>query len=218
MRPAFKLAEQGFRQAYDELRPSIDALTSQHRHFEFFWYPPRDLAIAKAIDETDDDPEYPVAAEGSRTAWNYEVLPNHRPDRHTEMEFAVPLDRSLDCLDEIRELILTEFPDLRWPVEYRTLAADDVWLSQAYERDTATISVHQGIDVSDVPLFEACEQVFRRYDGRPHWGKVHYFSRAELAAAHPRWSHWWARRDAIDPAGVFLNDVLQSWRPSPPPA
>ena len=188
-------------------------MTSQHRHFEFFWYPPRDLAIAKAIDETDDAPEYPVAAEGSRTAWNYEVLPNHRPDRHTEMESAVPLDRSLECLDEIRQLILAEFPDLRWPVEYRTLAADDVLLSQAYERDTATISVHQGIDVSDKPLFEACEQVFRRYDGRPHWGKVHYFDADALAAAHPRWTDWWQRRNAIDPNGVFLNDTLQSWQP-----
>jgi FAD/FMN-containing dehydrogenase len=88
-----------------------------------------------------------------------------------------------------------------------------VWLSQAYERDSATISVHQGIDVSDVPLFEGCEAVFRRYDGRPHWGKVHYFSADELAAVHPRWADWWSRRDAVDPEGVFLNDVLQDWRP-----
>ena len=211
--PAYRLAERGWRAGYDELRPDIESLSEAHRHFEFFWYPGRDFAVAKAIDETGDPAVYPVGDEGSRTAWNYEVLPNHRPHLHTEMEFGVPLDRSLECLDEIRDLLTTQFPELVWPVEYRTLAADDVWLSQAYERDTATISVHQGIDVSDVPLFEACEAVFRRYDGRPHWGKVHFFTAEDLAAAHPRWADWWERRDAIDPNGVFLNDVLQSWRP-----
>ena len=132
--PAYRLAETGWRTGYDELRPSIESLCEQHRHFELFWYPGRDFAVAKAIDETDEPAVYPVGNEGSRTAWNYEVLPNHRPHLHTEMEFGVPLDRSLDCLDEIRDLLTTQFPELVWPVEYRTLAADDVWLSQAYER------------------------------------------------------------------------------------
>ena len=212
--PAYRLREAGWRTPYEELRPDIAEHAAAHRHFEFFWYPPRDLAIVKAIDETDDPPEYPLAAEGARVGWNYEVLPNHRPRLHTEMEFAVPVERSLECLDEVRELIMRKWPDLEWPVEYRTLAADDVWLSQAYERDVATISVHQGIDVSDEPLFNACEEIFHRYDGRPHWGKMHSFTPDELAEAHPRWTDWWAARDAVDPAGVFLNDRLASWRPS----
>ncbi len=211
--PAYRLTESGWRADYDDLRPSIESLSEQHRHFEFFWYPGRDFAVVKAIDETHEPAVYPIGDEGSRVGWNYEVLPNHRPNLHTEMEFGVPLDRSLECLDEIRDLLRTDFPDLRWPVEYRTLAADDVWLSQAYQRDTATISVHQGVDVSDVPLFEACEAVFRRYDGRPHWGKVHFYDRDDLAAVHPRWNDWWERRNTVDPHGVFLNDVLQNWRP-----
>jgi L-gulonolactone oxidase len=210
--PAYRLAELGWRAGYDEVRPEIEGHVADHRHFEFFWYPPRDLAIVKAIDVTERAAEYPLAGEGSRVAWSYEVLPNHRPDLHTEMEFAVPVERSLECLDEIRSLLLGDFPDLTWPVEYRTVAADDVWLSQAYERDVATISVHQGVDHDDEPLFRACEAVFRRYDGRPHWGKVHYFTGDELAAAHPRWHDWWERRDAIDPTGTFLNDALAAWR------
>jgi L-gulonolactone oxidase len=131
------------------------------------------------------------------------------------MEFSVPLARGPECLAEIRELIRHEFPELRWPVEYRTVAADDVWLSTAYEREVATLSVHQGIDQDDEPLFRACEAVFRRHDGRPHWGKVHYFDAADLSAAHPRWRDWWARRDALDPAGTFLNPALESLRPAP---
>jgi L-gulonolactone oxidase len=129
------------------------------------------------------------------------------------MEFAVPIESSLECLDEIRLLLLTDFPDVVWPVEYRTVAADDVWLSQAYDRAVATISVHQGIDADDQQYFAACERVFRRYDGRPHWGKVHYFEAGDLRRAHPRWDDWWVRRDAVDPMGTFLNDRLAAWRP-----
>jgi FAD/FMN-containing dehydrogenase len=211
--PAYRLAEQSWRMTYDEVRARTEELTAAHRHFEFFWYPRRDVAVAKAIDITDAPAEYPVGSEGSRVAWNYEVLPNHRPNLHTEMEFAVPLESSLACLDAIRTLLVDVFTEVAWPVEYRTIAADDVWLSQAYERDVATISVHEGIDVDPTAYYAACEAIFRRFDGRPHWGKVHDFDGADLRAAHPRWDDWWQRRDAVDPDGVFLNETLASWRP-----
>ncbi len=210
--PAFRLAESAFPSTYDDLRPEIDRLVHEHRHAEFFWYPQSDRAFVKIIDETDEPASYPIGDEGSRVGWNYEVLPNHRPRVHTEMEFAVPYDRSLACLDEIRELVTARFPEVKMPVEYRTVAADDVWLSPAYERDTATISVHRLIEFDDRPYFDACEEVFRRYDGRPHWGKMHAFSGADLAGVHPRWTEWWSQRNAVDPTGTFLNDVLRSWR------
>jgi L-gulonolactone oxidase len=88
-----------------------------------------------------------------------------------------------------------------------------VWLSTAYERPTVTISVHQGIDEDDEPYFRACEEIFLAYEGRPHWGKLQYLDGRALAARHPRWEDWWRVRDRIDPAGVFLNDFLQSVRP-----
>lgn len=210
--PAFRLAESSITTTYDELRPEIDRLVRSHRHAEFFWSPRSDLAFVKTIDVTDEPARYPLGDEGSRVAWNYEVLPNHRPRLHTEMEFAVPYESSLDCLDEIRELLTTEFTDVRMPIEYRTVAADDVWLSPAYERSTATISVHRLIEFDDRPYFDACERVFRRYGGRPHWGKMHSFTGDDLAAAHPRWDAWWAQRDTVDPTGTFLNDALRAWR------
>ena len=212
--PAYRLAEQSWRLAYDDVRARTPELAARHRHFEFFWYPRRDLAVAKAIDTTEAAPRYPVGEEGSRVAWSYEVLPNHRPNLHTEMEFAVPVESSLECLDEIRALLQRDFTEVQWPVEYRTIAADDVWLSQAFGQDVATISVHEGIDVDAGPYFAACEAIFRRYDGRPHWGKVHDFDAEDLRRAHPRWDDWWRRRDAVDPDGVFLNPALQRWQPT----
>ena len=100
----------------------------------------------------------------------------------------------------LRALIEADFPELAWPVELRTLAADDVWMSTAFERETITLSVHQGADQPHEALFEACEGVFRDFHGRPHWGKVHGRRGDDLASLHPRWREWWAARDASDPA------------------
>jgi FAD/FMN-containing dehydrogenase len=197
----------------DDLLPQVPALAAEARHFEFFWYPHDDRAVAKRIDETGADPVYPLADEGGRVGWSYEVLPNHRPHRHTEMEYSVPAEHGLDCLTALRAMIRKRFPGLRWPVEYRTLAADDVWLSTAYQRDTVTISVHQDIREDDEPYFRACEAIFLEFGGRPHWGKVHYLDGAALADRHPRWADWWAVRDRADPEGVFLNDFLGTLRP-----
>ena len=210
---AYRLQERGWSEPYETLMPKLDALIEQTRHFEFFWYPHTDLAVAKATDTTTSAPVYPLAEEGSRCAWSYEVLSNHRPTLHTEMEYSVPAEDGPACMHEIRALIRKQFPDLKWPVEYRTLASDDVWLSTAYERPTVTISVHQDVAVDDEPYFRACEEIFDAYAGRPHWGKVNYLDGAALAERHPRWREWWKARDAIDPNGAFLNDYLRSVRP-----
>lgn len=213
LRDAYRLKERGWTEPFETLLPQVSSLAAGNRHFEFFWFPHNDVAVAKTINETDDEPVYPLAEEGSRCAWSYEVLPNVREQRHTEMEYSLPADRGPACLSAIRELILSSFSDLRWPVEYRHLAEDDVWLSTAYGRATVTISVHQDVALDETPYFQACEEVFRSFDGRPHWGKVHYLEPDTLASIHPRWHDWWRVRDRLDPEGRFLNGYLAAWRP-----
>jgi FAD/FMN-containing dehydrogenase len=214
LRDAYCLQEQGWEAAFDDLLPQLSELVAATRHFEFFWYPDGDTAIVKRIDETDATPRYPLSGEGARTGWSYEVLPNHRPHLHTEMEYSVPADRGPECMAEIRRLVRQQFPEVRWPVEYRTLAADDVWLSTAYQRPSVTISVHQDVGENEEPFFRACEEVFLGFEGRPHWGKVHYLDGTALAAAHPRWEDWWRAREEADPGRLFLNDYLRGLDPS----
>ena len=43
------------------------------------------------------------------------------------------------------------------------------------------------------------------YDGRPHWGKLHFQSAATLASRYPEWDRFQATRTALDPAGTFAN-------------
>ncbi|MDG2027641.1 MAG: D-arabinono-1,4-lactone oxidase [Acidimicrobiales bacterium] len=212
VRDSYVLDETMWFEDLDEILDRVDELTNATRHFEFFWLPGKSQAVCKSLAETDGEPRYPLDDEGSRLAWSYDVLANDRPDKHTEMEYSLPEEAGPSCLRELRDLIARDFPDLAWPLEYRTLAADDVWFSSAYERATVTISVHQGVDQDDGPLFRACEEVFLAHGGRPHWGKEHHLTGAQLAEIHPRWDDWWNVRDQWDPEGRFLNDHLRRWR------
>jgi FAD/FMN-containing dehydrogenase len=212
VRPAYKLAERMWLEPLDEVLSRADTLARETRHFEFFWMPGSARAACKALAETDAEPVYPLAGEGARCAWSYEVLANDRPDKHSEMEYSLPVAHGPACFAALRARIERDFPALRWPLEYRTLAADDLWLSTASGRATATISVHQGVDAPDEPLFRACEEIFAAHEGRPHWGKVHYRTGAELASLYPHWGDWWRARDHYDPDGLFLNPYLSSWR------
>jgi FAD/FMN-containing dehydrogenase len=213
VRPAYRLQEKLWLEELDAVLERIDELAAATRHFEFFWMPGSDRAACKSLAETDAAPVYPLAEEGKRRAWSDEVLANERTDKHSEMEYTVPREDGPACFRALREMLARDFPDLAWPLEYRTLAADDVWLSTAYGRAGATLSVHQGVDQPDEPLFRACEAIFEAFAGRPHWGKVHSRSGSELAGLHARWSEWWRVRDAWDPDARFLNPHLDALRP-----
>jgi len=213
LRDSYKLKENGRDIALPDLLLQLPDLVDSHDRFEFFWHPQSDQATVKLTDETTDSPEYPLAQEGRRCAWNYEVLPSHRPHLHTEMEYSVPEALGPACFSELRQMIQTDFSDLRWPVEYRMLAQDSIWLSTACERPTITISVHEDIRLDDSVYFAACERIFLRYQGRPHWGKVNYLTEADFRSSYSHWPDWWRVRDQFDPDEVFVNDYLASIRP-----
>jgi L-gulono-1,4-lactone dehydrogenase len=45
-------------------------------------------------------------------------------------------------------------------------------------------------------------------DGRPHWGKLHTRTAAQLAASYPEFDAFVALRDRLDPEGRFTNAHL----------
>jgi FAD-linked oxidoreductase len=145
-----------------------------------------------------------------RIGWSHEIFPTARPFKFTEMEYAVPAEQGPSAVKEVVATIRKRRINTGFPVEYRTVAADDVWLSPFYERPSATIAVHQSRHASDVELFAASEAVFRAHDGRPHWGKKHTRTAAELAGLYPRYGHFCELRRKLDPDGKFLNPYLRT--------
>jgi FAD/FMN-containing dehydrogenase len=213
LRGSYRLAESAFVTTGAEAEARIAELMEENDRFEFYWSPQTDHAFVKRMNETEDPAVYPVASEGKRVGWSFEVYPSHRAQLHTEMEYSVAAADGPACFSAIKELITSDFPDVEMPVEYRAIAPDDVWLSTANGRETVSISVHRDIEHDERPLFRACEEIFLDHGGRPHWGKVNFLDREQLAGMHSDWDRWWQTRDEIDPDGTFLNDYMRSIRP-----
>lgn len=69
-----------------------------------------------------------------RVDCGYRIFPSERTVFFNEMEYAVPAASGPDCVREIRRLMQEPHPAVLWPIEYRTLCADDIPLSPAYAR------------------------------------------------------------------------------------
>ena len=62
--------------------------------------------------------------------------------RFTEMEYAIPREHGPDALRRVLDVIERRGFAVRFPIEFRFVAADDAYLSTAHERDTVYIAVH----------------------------------------------------------------------------
>lgn len=147
-------------------------------------------------------------SEGEFSDHSHRVFPSARDVRFNEMEYAVPVEQGIDCLREIRAFIERERIQVHFPIEYRVVAADDIWLSPFYKRDSAVISVHMYAGMPYEAYFRGCEAIFRNHRGRPHWGKMHGLGAHELRDMYPEWERFQEVRRQLDPQGVFLNDHL----------
>jgi FAD/FMN-containing dehydrogenase len=147
-------------------------------------------------------------SETNRVGRSYEVFPSPRNVRFNEMEYELPAESGPACLQEVLDTVRASTLNTLFPVEYRYVAADDAWLSPFYDRDSASISVHQYHSVDPWPLFSVVEPIFRRHGGRPHWGKLHTLTAKELAPLYPRWDDFQRVRRRLDPKGRFLNEHL----------
>src|SRR5690606_10269149 len=101
------------------------------------------------------------------------VFATNRGVRFREMEYAVPLARLGDAFVALRAMIEASGWHIDFPVEVRTAAADDLWLSTAHGRATGYIAVHRYRRADPTAYFAAVEEIMLAHDGRPHWGKMH---------------------------------------------
>jgi FAD-linked oxidoreductase len=126
-----------------------------------------------------------------------------------EMEYALPRAAGLDALREARRAIEASDWRIGFPVEIRVSPADDVPLSTANGRDTLYLAFHTHRDADHTAYFAGIEPIMRAHDGRPHWGKLHTRTAADLAPAYPRFGEFLAMRDRLDPDRVFANAHLR---------
>jgi xylitol oxidase len=166
-----------------------------------------------------DGPRHPVAGmsaancvqqQGVPGRW-YERLPHFRPEftpssgRELQSEYLLP---SADAVPAL--LALDGVRDRIHPVlqicEVRTVAADRLWLSPAYGRDSVSIHFTWIEDPAAVlPVVTLVEETLAPYSARPHWGKVFTTPAQAVPPLYPRFADFCQLVDKYDPDGKFAN-------------
>ncbi|MGE0659286.1 MAG: D-arabinono-1,4-lactone oxidase [Reyranellaceae bacterium] len=206
--PAYRLHERVWREPIGQAMERLDEHILGNRHFEFFWLPESDEAECKALHPTPDDPGTALMP-GERIDWSWRIFPSERVRKFVESEWSVPAAVGPQCFAAIRDLMSTRHSDVKWPVEYRTLAADELPLSPAYGRDSVAISIHQGAGRPWEEFFRDAQAIFRGFGGRPHWGKWHSLTARDFAAHYPKWDEFNRLRRRFDLTGRLLTPYLR---------
>ncbi|TIX41820.1 MAG: hypothetical protein E5V40_08970, partial [Mesorhizobium sp.] len=128
-----------------------------------------------------------------------------------EMEYMVPLEIGRECFEELIASLHDMFHEIAIPTEVRVTAGDDNFLSEYQGGPRRAISLAGHINADNSRLFEACDKVFARYQGRPHWAKANCMTKERLQQLYPRFDDFVAIRRQMDPEGMFMNDYLRRW-------
>lgn len=136
---------------------------------------------------------------------SYYVYGNVRDILFNEMEYSVPADRGVECLQEVLATIKKQNLDVVFPIEYRYVKADDIWLSPFYKRDSCAISCHNFHDRDYKKYFAEIEKVFLKYGGRPHWGKLNTLGKKDFMDMYEHWDDFARVRKEMDPNNKFEN-------------
>lgn len=139
----------------------------------------------------------------------HKVFITPRTSVFKEMEYALPREAGLPALREARAALDASNLKITFPVEIRTSPTDDIPLSTSTGRDSLYLAFHTHHDADHRAYFALMEPIMRAHDGRPHWGKVHTRTAADLAPAYPRFEEFLALRDRLDPDRVFANPYLR---------
>jgi xylitol oxidase len=146
----------------------------------------------------------------------YERLPHFKMNftpssgRELQTEYFVPRERGYEAILAVEKLRDQITPHL-FVTELRTIAADDLWISTAYERDS--LAIH----FTWKPEWDTVKQILPRIEAqlkpfapRPHWAKLFTLSPALLQAQYARLSDFKALLKQHDPGGKFRNGFLET--------
>lgn len=98
--------------------------------------------------------------------------------------------------------------------EIRTIAADELWLSPNYRRDSVAIHFTWISDAEAVlPVVAAVEQQLAPYAPRPHWGKLFGIPPETLIDQYERLPDFRRLARHYDPTGKFGNELLDAYLP-----
>jgi len=140
-----------------------------------------------------------------------ERLPHFRlgftPSSGAELqsEFVVPREHGADALQALRGLGRIVSP-LLLISEIRAIAADTLWLSPFYERESVAFHfTWKPLGDEVLAVLPLIETALAPFGVRPHWGKLFAVSARELEAVYPKLPAFRELRQRVDPSRKFGN-------------
>ncbi|MGI9603965.1 MAG: D-arabinono-1,4-lactone oxidase, partial [Acidimicrobiales bacterium] len=122
------------------------------------------------------------------------VFASPRLVKFYEMEYGLPVEVLPEALDRIRGFMTSLAEPIMFPIEVRVSAGDDIPLSTAEGRASGWLAFHVYQGTSYESYFAGVETILDDYDGRPHWGKLHFQNHHTLQSRYPRWAEFAAAR------------------------
>jgi alditol oxidase len=171
------------------------------------------LATAKLHPIAGHDAEPCTEQQGIPGPW-YERLPHFRMNftpssgRELQTEYFVPRERGYEAILAVEKLRDRIKPHL-FITELRTIAADGLWMSTAYRRDSLTIHFTWKPEWPEVSkILPLIEKQLEPFDPRPHWAKLFTLPPARLQAQYARLAEFQELLKLYDPEGKFRNEFI----------
>jgi len=127
-----------------------------------------------------------------------------------QSEFLVPREHAVAAIQAMQALGDRIRPVLQ-VCEIRTVAADWLWMSPQYGRDTIGIHFTWMPEAGAVARVLAdVEAALAAFQARPHWGKLFLAGAATLGALYERVPDFIGLIKRLDPRGAFRNPWLEA--------
>jgi alditol oxidase len=130
--------------------------------------------------------------------------------KELQTEYLVPRRNAVDAILAVERLRDQVTPHLLIS-EIRTIAADDLWMSTAYQQPSVAIHFTWKPDWPAVRrLLPVVEKELSPFQPRPHWGKLFAVSPAALRSRYSKLDDFIQLTTKYDPKGKFRNDFLNT--------
>src|ERR1700690_2682605 len=128
--------------------------------------------------------------------------------KELQSEYFVPRQHAVEAILAVERLRDQVSPHLMIS-EIRAIAADDLWMSMAYQRACVTIHFTWKQDWPAVSkLLPVIERELAPFSVRPHWGKLFTTSPTTLKSIYKRLPDFVQLSNKYDPEGKFRNQFL----------
>lgn len=219
---AYHLAEEITYPEWSETVRGWDEDVASNRHYSFLWCPHEESAalydlpfpegepianhsFTKRYAATVPEDKYISLEEGRRIDRPYRIYPSIIDMAFHEIEYFVPAQHGFDAANAIRDLMLTQHPEQKYPLEVRWVQQEDGYLSPMYKRDSTALSVSGKPGTNYMPYLRDFDAVLQDFQARPHWGKIHFLDRERTEKLFPEFDVFSKVRKELDPNGIFLN-------------